>query len=109
MVGGGMCQVGILVVVGLYVLKNNVQCLQEDYDNVVWMVEQLCVIGVDVICNDINMLFVCVGEEQVLVFGKFMQVQGVLINVLFVVCLVIYLDVNCQQLSEVVVYWQVFL
>lgn len=96
MIGGGMCQFGILAVVGIYVLKNNVVCLQEDYDNAVWMVEQLCEVGVDVMCQDINMLFVCVGEENAVVLGEYMKVRNVLINVLLIVCLVMYFDVLCE-------------
>lgn len=47
-------------------------------------------------CQDINMLFVCVGEENVVVLGEYMKVRNVLINVLLIVCLVMYFDVLCE-------------
>lgn len=89
-----MRQFGILVVVGIYVLKNNVARLQEDYDNVVWMAEQLREVGADVMRQDINMLFVRVGEENVVALGEYMKARNVLINVSSIVRLVTYFDVS---------------
>lgn len=56
-----------------------------------------------------NMLFVCVGEVQVVVFGDYLWEWNILINVVLIVCLVMYLDVFCEQFIDVVVYWCVFL
>ncbi len=109
MVGGGMRQAGILAAAGLYALQNNVARLQEDHDNAAWMAEQLRAVGADVMRHDTNMLFVRVGEEQARALGEFMQARGVLINASPVVRLVMHLDVNRQQLTEVVGHWQAFL
>ena len=98
-----------LAAAGLYALQNNVARLQEDHDNAAWMAEQLRAVGADVMRHDTNMLFVRVGEEQARALAEFMQARGVLINASPVVRLVMHLDVNRQQLTEVVGHWQAFL
>jgi len=48
MTGGGMRQSGILAAAGLYALENNVQRLQDDHDNALWLEQQLRDIGVEI-------------------------------------------------------------
>ena len=109
MTGGGMRQAGILAAAGLYALKNNVARLKDDHDNAAWMAAQLREIGADVMRHDTNMLFVRVGEEHAAALGEFMKARGVLINASPVVRLVMHLDVNREQLTDVVAHWQAFL
>lgn len=109
MTGGGMRQAGILAAAGLYALKNNVSRLKNDHDNAAWMAAQLREIGADVMRHDTNMLFVRVGDEHAAALGDFMKARGVLINASPVVRLVMHLDVNREQLTEVVKHWQAFL
>lgn len=108
MTGGGMRQAGILAAAGLYALKNNVSRLKDDHDNAAWMAAQLREIGADVMRHDTNMLFVRVGDEHAAALGDFMKARGVLINASPVVRLVMHLDVNREQLTEVVEHWQAF-
>ncbi|KFC82888.1 low-specificity L-threonine aldolase [Buttiauxella agrestis] len=109
MVGGGMRQAGILAAAGLYALENNVQRLKEDHDNAHWLSGELREIGVDVTRQDTNMVFARVPVEQAESLGKFMKERGVLMSAGPVTRLVVHLDVNRQQLTEVVSHWQAFL
>ena len=77
--------------------------------NTAWMAAQLREIGADVMRHDTNMLFVRVGNEHAAALGEFMKARGVLINASPVVRLVMHLDVNREQLTEVVKHWQAFL
>lgn len=104
-----MRQAGILAAAGLYALKNNVSRLKDDHDNAAWMAAQLREIGADVMRHDTNMLFIRVGDEHAAALGDFMKARGVLINASPVVRLVMHLDVNREQLTEVVEHWQAFL
>ncbi len=83
--------------------------LKDDHDNAAWMAAQLREIGADVMRHDTNMLFVRVGDEHAAALGDFLKARGVPINASPVVRLVMHLDVNREQLTEVVKHWQAFL
>lgn len=64
MTGGGMRQAGILAAAGRYALQHNVTRLQDDHDNAAWLADQLRALGVEVISQQTNMLFVQVPPGQ---------------------------------------------
>lgn len=109
MTGGGMRQAGILAAAGLYALKHNVARLKEDHDNAAWLGEQLSAIGVEVLNQHTNMLFVKVPTEQVDALKSWMQSGDVLISVGPVTRIVTHLDVSRQDLQRLVAHWQAFL
>lgn len=108
MVGGGMRQAGILAAAGLYALQNNVQRLSQDHHNAHWLAGELREIGVDVMRQDTNMVFIRVAAEQVDNLGKFMRQRGVSISAGPITRLVTHLDVSREQLAEVVNHWREF-
>ena len=109
MTGGGMRQAGILAAAGLYAFGHNVARLQEDHDNAAWLGEQLQALGVSVIDQQTNMLFVAVPEDQVSALGDWMKAHGVLISVGTRTRLVTHLDVDRAALTQVVAHWKAFL
>ncbi|MFZ4213524.1 MULTISPECIES: low-specificity L-threonine aldolase [Pantoea] len=109
MTGGGMRQSGILAAAGLYALKHNVARLKDDHDNAAWLGEQLSAIGVEVLNQHTNMLFVKVPTEKVDALKSWMQSGDVLISVGPVTRIVTHLDVSRQDLQRLVAHWQAFL
>ena len=109
MTGGGMRQAGILAAAGLYALQHNVARLQEDHDNAAWLGAQLSAIGVEVVSQHTNMLFVKVPAEQVAPLQRWMQAGDVLLSVGPQTRIVTHLDVSRQQLQQLVARWQAFL
>ncbi|WP_395489288.1 low-specificity L-threonine aldolase [Cedecea davisae] len=109
MTGGGMRQAGILAAAGLYALKNNVERLKEDHDNAHWLAGELREIGVDVMRQDTNMVFVRMTAEEAEDLGPYMRERGVIISAGPATRLVTHLDVSRSQLAEVVVHWRAFL
>ena len=104
-----MRQSGILAAAGLYALKHNVARLKDDHDNAAWLGEQLSAIGVEVINQHTNMLFVKVPTEKVEALKSWMQSGDVLISVGPVTRIVTHLDVSRQDLQRLVAHWQAFL
>ncbi len=109
MTGGGMRQAGILAAAGLYALQHNVARLKEDHDNAAWLGEQLSAIGVNVLNQHTNMLFVQVPAEQVEALKSWMHSGDVLLSVGPVTRIVTHLDVCRQDLQRLVAHWQAFL
>lgn len=109
MTGGGMRQAGILAAAGLFALENNITRLQEDHDNAHWLAGALKEIGVDVIRQDTNMVFVRWPAEQASALGQFMKERNIIISAGANIRLVTHLDVNRAQLKEVVDQWQAFI
>lgn len=109
MTGGGMRQAGILAAAGLYALQHNVTRLQEDHDNAAWLGQQLHEIGVEVVDQQTNMLFVRVPAEQVEPLKAWMKARDVLISVGPATRLVTHIDVDRAALEQVVTHWKAFL
>lgn len=109
MTGGGMRQAGILAAAGLYALENHVARLQDDHDNAHWLAAALQEIGVDVIRQDTNMVFVRMPVADVSAFRQFMRERDILISAGANIRLVTHLDVNRDQLARVVAHWHAFL
>ncbi|WPU21587.1 low-specificity L-threonine aldolase [Cedecea neteri] len=109
MTGGGMRQAGILAAAGLYALKNNVERLKEDHDNAHWLAGELREIGVDVMRQDTNMVFVRMTAEEAEDLGPYMRERGIIISAGPATRLVTHLDVTRSQLAEVVAHWRSFL
>ena len=109
MTGGGMRQAGILAADGRYALQHNVTRLQEDHDNAAWLAEQLRTLGVEVISQQTNMLFVQVPPEQTEALQRWMHAAGILISVGTRTRMVTHLDVSRADLQQVVARWQAFL
>ena len=106
MTGGDMRKAGVLAAADLYALKHNVARLKEDNDNAAWLGEQLGAIGVEVLNQHTNMLFVKVPAEQVEALKSWMQSGDVLISVGPVTRIVTHLDVSRQDLQRLVAHWQ---
>ncbi|WNJ78161.1 low-specificity L-threonine aldolase [Cedecea neteri] len=109
MTGGGMRQAGILAAAGLYALKNNVERLKEDHDNAHWLAGELREIGVDVMRQDTNMVFVRMTAEEAEDLGPYMRERGIILSAGPATRLVTHLDVTRTQLAEVVAHWRSFL
>lgn len=109
MTGGGMRQAGILAAAGRYALQHNVTRLQEDHDNAAWLAEQLRALGVEVISQQTNMLFVQVPSGQTEALQRWMHAAGILISVGTRTRMVTHLDVSRADLQQVVARWQAFL
>lgn len=109
MAGGGMRQAGILAAGGLYALENNIARLQQDHDNAHWLAHALTAIGVDVIRQDTNMVFLRMSDTLLAGFGEYMRAAGILLTPGTAMRLVTHLDVNRQQLQQVVDCWGTFL
>ncbi|ERK18478.1 Low-specificity L-threonine aldolase [Pantoea sp. AS-PWVM4] len=109
MTGGGMRQAGILAAAGLYALQHNVARLQDDHDNAAWLGEQLQALGVTVVSQQTNMLFVQVPPQQVEGLKAWLKARDVLISVGPVTRIVTHLDVSRDDLAQLVAHWQAFL
>jgi len=109
MTGGGMRQAGILAAAGRYALQHNVTRLQEDHDNAAWLAEQLRALGVEVISQQTNMLFVQVPPEQTEALQRWMHAADILISVGAWTRMVTHLDVSRADLQQVIARWQAFL
>lgn len=109
MTGGGMRQAGILAAAGLYALQHNVARLQDDHDNAAWLGEQLHALGVTVVSQQTNMLFVQVPPQQVEGLTAWLKARDVLISVGPVTRIVTHLDVSRDDLAQLVAHWQAFL
>ncbi len=109
MTGGGMRQAGILAAAGRYALQHNVTRLQEDHDNAAWLAEQLRALGVEVISQQTNMLFVQVPSGQTEALQRWMHAADILISVGPRTRMVTHLDVSRADLQQVVARWQAFL
>lgn len=109
MTGGGMRQAGILAAAGLFALENNISRLQEDHDNARWLSDALKEIGVDVIRQDTNMVFVRIAADRANEFGQFMRERNIIISAGANMRLVTHLDVSREQLAEVVAHWRTFI
>ncbi len=109
MTGGGMRQAGILAAAGRYALQHNVTRLQEDHDNAAWLAEQLRALGVEVISQQTNMLFVQVPPEQTEALQRWMHAADILISVGARTRMVTHLDVSRADLQQVIARWQAFL
>ncbi|QDY43619.1 low-specificity L-threonine aldolase [Candidatus Pantoea soli] len=109
MTGGGMRQAGILAAAGLYALQHNVARLKADHDNAAWLATQLSALGVDVVSQQTNMVFVKVPAAQVAALQSWMQAREVQISVGPQTRLVTHLDVSRQDLEQLVAYWRAFL
>lgn len=109
MTGGAMRQSGILAAAGLYALDNHVARLQDDHDNAAWLASQLKMMGVDVISQNTNMVFVRLPEDQTVPLKKWMHEKGILLNTARLTRLVTHLDVDRQALETLVAEWRSFL
>jgi len=109
MTGGGMRQAGILAAAGLYALQHNVARLQQDHDNAAWLGQQLHELGVEVIDQQTNMLFVQLPANQVEPLAAWMKARGVLISAGPRTRLVTHLDADRAALEQVVSHWKAFL
>lgn len=109
MTGGGMRQTGILAAAGLYALEHNVARLKEDHDNAVWLGDKLASMGVELLNQHTNMLFVKIPQEKVESLKSWMLSNGILINVGPVTRIVTHLDISRQDLHRVVAHWQAFI
>ena len=109
MTGGGMRQAGILAAAGLYALQHNVARLQQDHDNAAWLGQQLHELGVKVLDQQTNMLFVQLPAHQVEPLAEWMKARGVLISAGPRTRLVTHLDADRAALEQVVAHWKAFL
>lgn len=109
MTGGGMRQAGILAAAGLYALQHNVTRLQQDHDNAAWLGQQLHELGVEVIDQQTNMLFVQLPANQVEPLAAWMKARDVLISAGPRTRLVTHLDADRAALEQVVAHWKAFL
>lgn len=107
--GGGMRQAGIVAAAGLYALKHHVTRLQEDHDNARWLAQELARLGLEVVSQHTNMLFVRVPVEQVAALSDWFTRHEVAIGVSPVTRMVTHLDVSRTQLEQVVALWKAFL
>lgn len=108
MTGGAMRQSGILAAAGLYALEHNVARLQEDHDNAAWLAAGLKAIGVDVLRQDTNMVFVRLPEAQAAPLKAWMKQHGILISTGAVTRLVTHLDIDRPALETLIAQWQAF-
>ncbi|MGG7667243.1 low-specificity L-threonine aldolase [Yersinia sp. J1] len=111
MTGGGMRQAGILAAAGLYALQHNVERLQQDHDNAVWLEQKLRDIGVEIIAPgaQTNILYIRQSAELAAQMGPWMRERGVLISAGPVTRMITHLDVSRSDLERVVALWYEFL
>lgn len=111
MTGGGMRQAGILAAAGLYALQHNVERLQQDHDNAVWLEQKLRDIGVEIIAPgaQTNILYIRQSAELAAQMGSWMRERGVLISAGPVTRMITHLDVSRSDLERVVALWYEFL
>ncbi|ANI28702.1 threonine aldolase [Yersinia entomophaga] len=109
--GGGMRQAGILAAAGLYALQHNVERLQQDHDNAVWLEQKLRDIGVEIIAPgaQTNILYIRQSAELAAQMGPWMRERGVLISAGPVTRMITHLDVSRSDLERVVALWYEFL
>ncbi|WP_067702785.1 low-specificity L-threonine aldolase [Erwinia sp. ErVv1] len=109
MTGGAMRQVGILAAAGLYALEHNVTRLREDHDNAAWLAEQLRGIGVNVMGQDTNMVFVRLPDAQVAPLKSWMREHDIVLSTGPVTRLVTHLNIDRPALEKLTDHWQAFL
>src|SRR5471032_1428210 len=111
MTGGGMRQAGILAAAGIYALENNVERLQEDHDNAVWLEQQLRAIGVEIAAPgaQTNILYIKQSPELAAKLGPWMRERGVILSAGPLTRLITHIDIRRADLQKVVSLWQDFL
>jgi threonine aldolase len=111
MTGGGWRQAGILAAAGIYALENNVERLQEDHDNAVWLEQQLRAIGVDIAepGAQTNILYIKQSAELAAKLGPWMRERGVILSAGPLTRLITHIDISRADLQKVVSLWQDFL
>ncbi len=105
MVGGGMRQAGILAAAGLYALQNNVERLQEDHDNALWLANELRHIPAlnnddKPVLQETNMVFVSLPEQVATTLPGYMTQQNILIPAMNPLRLVLHKDVTRADLER---------
>ncbi|AUX72254.1 low-specificity L-threonine aldolase [Erwinia pyrifoliae] len=108
MTGGGLRQAGILAAAGLYALRHNVARLKDDHDNAAWLAGALRDIGVDIISQDTNMVFLRLPPAQIAPLGAWMRERDILLSPGAVTRLVTHIDVNRAALQTLVDAWRAF-
>lgn len=111
MTGGGWRQAGILAAAGIYALENNVERLQEDHDNAVWLEQQLRAIGVEIAAPgaQTNILYIKQSAELAARLGPWMRERGVILSAGPLTRLITHIDISRADLQKVVSLWQDFL
>jgi threonine aldolase len=111
MTGGGWRQAGILAAAGIYALENNVERLQEDHDNAVWLEQQLRAIGVEIAAPgaQTNILYIKQSAELAAKLGPWMRERGVILSAGPLTRLITHIDISRADLQKVVSLWQDFL
>lgn len=111
MTGGGWRQAGILAAAGIYALENNVERLQEDHDNAVWLKQQLRAIGVEIAAPgaQTNILYIKQSAELAAKLGPWMRERGVILSAGPLTRLITHIDISRADLQKVVSLWQDFL
>lgn len=111
MTGGGMRQSGILAAAGIYALENNVERLQEDHDNAIWLEQQLRAIGVEIAAPgaQTNILYIKQSAELAAKLGPWMHERGVILSAGPLTRLITHIDISRADLQKVVSLWQEFL
>ena len=111
MTGGGWRQAGILAAAGIYALENNVERLQEDHDNAVWLEQQLGAIGVEIAAPgaQTNILYIKQSAELAAKLGPWMRERGVILSAGPLTRLITHIDISRADLQKVVSLWQDFL
>ncbi|MCP3687438.1 MAG: low-specificity L-threonine aldolase [Gammaproteobacteria bacterium] len=104
-VGGGMRQAGVLAAAGLYALQHNVERLQEDHDNALWLANELrlfsCLNTDDrPVYQATNMVFVSLPEQIATTLPDYLQQQNILIPAMNPLRLVLHKDVNRADLER---------
>ncbi len=79
MVGGGMCQAGVLAAAGLYALQHHVERLAEDHAKAAHMGEALAGLGYSVEPVQTNMVYVQLGEDAGAI-KAFMAERGIAVT-----------------------------
>ncbi|MCP4488615.1 MAG: low-specificity L-threonine aldolase [Gammaproteobacteria bacterium] len=107
MVGGGMRQAGILAAAGLYALRHNVERLQEDHDNALWLANELRLIPAlnsddSPVRHVTNMVFVSLPEQIATTLSDYLKQQNILIPAMNPLRLVLHKDVNQTDLERFV-------
>lgn len=109
MTGGGLRQAGILAAAGLYALQHNAARLKDDHVNAAWLAGALQDLGVDVISQDTNMVFLRLPQAQIASLGPWMRERDILLSPGAVTRLVTHIDVDRAALQILVNAWRAFL
>jgi len=111
MTGGGMRQSGILAAAGLYALENNVQRLQDDHDNALWLEQQLRDIGVEIAAPGAQTNILYIRQDAALAekMKPWMLERGVIISTGATTRLVTHINISRADLQKVVSLWKEFL